>query len=127
MIDLGGDVTGNGIAKVVFTIPSAVAEAERDRIRERITTVKVDQKARGRHLGGDGPFGFRIEYETDPTGKRKGGHLVPIPDQQEAIREMVALRQDGVSLRAIAAEMLAKGHKLSHVAVKQAVERALAS
>src|SRR4051794_5005382 len=33
MIDLGGDVTGNGIAKLVFTILSAVAEAERDRIR----------------------------------------------------------------------------------------------
>ena len=31
MIDLGGDVTGNGISKLVFTILSAVAEAERDR------------------------------------------------------------------------------------------------
>ena len=30
MIDLGGDVTGNGISKLVFTILSAVAEAERD-------------------------------------------------------------------------------------------------
>src|SRR5437016_3982317 len=29
MIDLGGDVTGNGISKLVFTILSAVAEAER--------------------------------------------------------------------------------------------------
>jgi putative DNA-invertase from lambdoid prophage Rac len=35
MIDLGGDVTCNGIAKLVFTILSAVAEAERDRIKER--------------------------------------------------------------------------------------------
>jgi len=35
MIDLGGDVTGNGISKLVFTILSAVAENERDRIRER--------------------------------------------------------------------------------------------
>jgi putative DNA-invertase from lambdoid prophage Rac len=34
MIDLGSDVTGNGISKLVFTILSAVAEAERDRIRE---------------------------------------------------------------------------------------------
>lgn len=33
MIDLGGDVTGNGISKLVFTILSAVAENERDRIR----------------------------------------------------------------------------------------------
>ena len=31
MLDLGGDVTGNGISKLVFTILSAVAENERDR------------------------------------------------------------------------------------------------
>ena len=52
MIDLGGDVTGNGISKLVFTILSAVSEAERDRIRERIADVKRDQKTRGRFLGG---------------------------------------------------------------------------
>lgn len=40
MIDLGGDVTGNGISKLIFTILSAVAENERDRIRERIRDVK---------------------------------------------------------------------------------------
>ena len=52
MIDLGGDVTGNGVSKLVFTILSAVAEAERDRIRERISQVKADQRQRGRFLGG---------------------------------------------------------------------------
>jgi putative DNA-invertase from lambdoid prophage Rac len=36
LIDLGGDVTGNGIGKLTFTILAAVAESERDRIRERI-------------------------------------------------------------------------------------------
>ena len=36
------------LSKLVFTILSAVAEAERDRIRERIATVKQDQRARGR-------------------------------------------------------------------------------
>jgi hypothetical protein len=46
MIDLGGDVTGNGISKLVFAILSAVAEAERDRIRERIAAVKADQRIR---------------------------------------------------------------------------------
>ena len=51
MIDLGGDTTGNGVSKLVFTILSAVAEAERDRTRERITEVKRDQRSRGRYLG----------------------------------------------------------------------------
>jgi putative DNA-invertase from lambdoid prophage Rac len=45
MIDLGGDVTGNGISKLGFTILSAVAEAERDRTRERIREIKSDQRA----------------------------------------------------------------------------------
>jgi putative DNA-invertase from lambdoid prophage Rac len=40
MIDLGGDPCGNGISKLVFTILSAVAENERDRIPDRIREVK---------------------------------------------------------------------------------------
>jgi DNA invertase Pin-like site-specific DNA recombinase len=71
MIDLGGDVTGNGIAKLVFTILSAVAEAERDRIKERVAVVKADQKTRNRFLGGDAPFGFRIEAEYDAAGSAR--------------------------------------------------------
>jgi len=50
MIDLGGDVCGNGISKLIFTILSAVAENERDRIRERIRDVK-------RHLASQGVYG----------------------------------------------------------------------
>ena len=59
IINLGGDVTGNGISKLVLTILSAVAEAERDRIRERILDVKSDQRKRNRFLGGTVPFGRR--------------------------------------------------------------------
>jgi DNA invertase Pin-like site-specific DNA recombinase len=51
MLDLGSDVTGNGISKLVFTILSAVAEAERDRIRERVADVKADHRRQGRYLG----------------------------------------------------------------------------
>jgi DNA invertase Pin-like site-specific DNA recombinase len=40
LIDLGGDVCGNRISKLVFTILSAVAENERDRIRERVRDAK---------------------------------------------------------------------------------------
>jgi putative DNA-invertase from lambdoid prophage Rac len=60
MIDLGGDTTGNGVSKLVFTILSAVAEAERDRTRARITEVKRDQHPRGRYLGGIVPSGWRV-------------------------------------------------------------------
>ena len=58
LLDLGGDISGNGLSKLFLTIAAAFAEAERDRIRERIGQVKADQKARGRNLGGKVPFGY---------------------------------------------------------------------
>jgi DNA invertase Pin-like site-specific DNA recombinase len=109
IIDLGGDVTGNGISKLVFTILSAVAEAERDRIRERIRDVKADQRKRQRYLGGIVPFGWQIGED---------GALVEVPEQQRTIQRIVELRREGLSLRAISASIAAEGVKLSHEGVK---------
>jgi DNA invertase Pin-like site-specific DNA recombinase len=110
MIDLGGDVTGNGVSKLVFTILSAVAEAERDRTRERIQDVKADQRKRGRYLGGTTPFGYRLG---------DGGELIEDPAQQAAIKRMRKLRREGHSLRAIAERMAKHGVTISHVAVQR--------
>jgi putative DNA-invertase from lambdoid prophage Rac len=115
LLDLGGDIAGNGLSKLFLTITAAFAEAERDRIRERISQVKADQKARGRFLGGSIQFGYRLG---------EGGALVPYEPEQGAIREMVAMKAQRLSLRAIAAEMQAKGHQISHVGV-QSVLRGL--
>jgi DNA invertase Pin-like site-specific DNA recombinase len=115
MIDLGGDVTGNGISKLVFTILSAVAEAERDRIRERIRDVKADQRKRNRYLGGIVPFGWKLG---------KDGALVEAPIQQAAIRRIIELRGAGQSLRAISTALKDDGIELSHVGVKSIVAAA---
>ena len=105
MVDLGGDVTGNGISKLVFTILSAVAEAERDRIRERVTQVKRDQRQRNRYLGGIVPFGFRVGDD---------GSLVPDAAEQALIAHARALRADGATLRAIQAVLETQhGRRLS--------------
>ena len=76
LLDLGGDISGNGLSKLFLTIAAAFAEAERDRIRERIGQVKADQKARGRYLGGKVPFGFRRgeEWRASPGWSRARGH-----------------------------------------------------
>jgi DNA invertase Pin-like site-specific DNA recombinase len=115
MIDLGGDVTGNGVSRLVFTILSAVAEAERDRTRERTTEVKRDQRQRGRYLGGAVPWGYRVG---------EAGTLVPIPEQQAALKRMRKLRDQGLALRAIADRMKAAGVAISHVGVKNALAAA---
>ena len=108
LLDLGGDISGNGLSKLFLTIAAAFAEAERDRIRERIGQVKADQKARGRYLGGKVPFGFR---------RGESGELVRHEAEQEAICEIAALRAQGRPLRAIATAVQAKGHKISHEGV----------
>jgi putative DNA-invertase from lambdoid prophage Rac len=92
MIDLGGDVCGNGISKLVFTILSAVAENERDRIRERIRDVKRHLASQGVYGGGKRPFGFDV----------MDGRLVPNVKEQAALRKMVSLRKKKKPLREIA-------------------------
>jgi hypothetical protein len=47
---------------------------------------------------------------------------VPHEIEQEAIREMIAMKAQGLSLRAIAAEMQARGHQISHVGVQGALK-----
>jgi DNA invertase Pin-like site-specific DNA recombinase len=109
MIDLGGDVCSNGISKLVFTILSAVAEAERDRIRERVASVKADQRSRGRYLGGKVPYGFAVGAD---------GALQPVPEQQAAISTARAMRTAGAVLRVIRDALVAQhGVKLSLDAV----------
>jgi putative DNA-invertase from lambdoid prophage Rac len=108
LLDLGGDISGNGLSKLFLTIAAAFAEAERDRIKERVSQSKADQKARGRYLGGSVPFGFR---------RGESGELVRHEGEQEAIRDMAAWRAEGRPLRAIAEAVRAKGHKISHEGV----------
>ena len=108
LIDLGGDISGNGLSKLFLTIAAAFAEAERDRIIERIVNTKADQKKQGRFLGGARPpFGYAS----------MDGNLVPRPGEQEAIALMKRMRAEGKSLRAIAQAVTAMGMPLSHVSV----------
>jgi DNA invertase Pin-like site-specific DNA recombinase len=104
LLDLGADFSRNGLSKLFLTIVAAFAEAERDRIRERTTQVKRDQKARSRYLGGKAPFGFSAI----------GGALVPVVEEQEVIATTKALRAAKRPLRAIQAELEARhGRRLS--------------
>src|SRR4051794_29859870 len=118
LLDLNGgadDVSGNGIARLFLTIVSAFAEFERDRIGERIRATKRAQKARGEYLGGPPPFGWRHDAE------RK---LVPVPEQQQALKRIHNLHAEGLSLRAISAKLAESGVSISHVAVLKVLRAA---
>ncbi|MCH8491517.1 MAG: recombinase family protein, partial [Oceanicaulis sp.] len=112
LLDLGGDIAGNGLSKLFLTIAAAFAEAERDRIRERVSQSKADQKQRGRYLGGHRPFGWQID---------KHGALIEDAAEQAMIAEMIDMRAAGLALRKIAAAAAERGFQLSHEAVKKIV------
>ncbi len=111
-IDLGGDVTNDGIGSVIFTILSAFATFERERIATRIREVKQVQKTEGKFLGGFTRFGYSVE----------GDKLVPNPDQQAIIKQMKVMRRRGMSLRRIS-KWLGKSHGvvMSHSTVSTLV------
>lgn len=108
MLDLGGDVTSNGISKLVFTILSAVAENERDRIRERIREVKRHLASQGVYGGGKIPFGYRVD----------DGRLIEHPKEQKIIKAMLAEREAGDTFRDIGAR-----HGLQPMSVKRILDR----
>ncbi|HVI50920.1 MAG TPA: recombinase family protein [Candidatus Sulfotelmatobacter sp.] len=114
LLDMGGDVTGNGISALVFTILSAVATFERERIQERIRDTKEHQKKAGKYLGGAVPFGQRVGPE---------GQLEPDPKQQAAMKLIKKLSEEGRSLRVIAADVEQQlGLKISHMAVQKVIK-----
>ena len=110
LLDLGGDVTGNGVSKMFFTIVAAFAEFERDRIAERVSDVKSSEREKGRFLGGSRPFGYRIGSQ---------GELEPDADEQLVINRVVELREKRKSLRAISDAVSVGSIKVSHVTVKR--------
>ena len=115
LLDVGGDVSGNGVAKLMLTILSAFAEFERDRISERIRDAKRQMRAEGRLQGGKRPFGYRVD---------DAGALYPDEREQYALIEMRKLRTAGKSYRAIV-QALAEdcGVAVDHTTVRNILRR----
>jgi DNA invertase Pin-like site-specific DNA recombinase len=90
-IDLGGDVTGNGVGAIIFTILSAFATFERERIASRISEVKQMRKAQGYFVGGRRGFGFDV----------LDGKKVPNVAEQELLKKMREMLSAGRSLISI--------------------------
>ena len=116
LLDIGGEVTNGGaIAEVFFTLLSAFASFERARISERIRDVKAHAKAKGVKYSRIPPFGW--EHAPDKT-------LREVPSQQEAIRRMLQMREQGATYRDIADTLKAEGVcTLTYEAVRNIIAR----
>lgn len=88
LMDIGGDVTGNGVAKLVFSILAAVAEMERSRLSERVRSVKQHLAKQGRFTGGKLAVGFTVTPE---------GRLLASRRWRDAMTLMRKLRASGLT------------------------------
>lgn len=114
LLDLGGSVVRDGIARLFFTMVSAFAEFERERIGERIRDIKEDQRKRGRFLGGTRPLGYQVAAD---------GGLVPDPDEVLLVEQIEQLAGRGVSLRAIANQVSTPSRQVSFSTVRRILQR----
>lgn len=112
-IDLGGDVTGNGVGAIVFTILSAFASFERERIAARIREVKQLKKAQGKFTGGRRAFGYEIIE----------GVKVPKVDEQATISKMREMRDAGFGYRAISDWLFqTEGKQMTFMGIKHVLK-----
>lgn len=123
--DLGHEsVTKDGVSKMLFTILGAVAEMERGRIHDRVQSGKRAKKAKGGHVGGLPPYGFRkigagkeARLEIDETEQQMVATVRRVhkasPTLGEATRELTRL---GITNRL--------GGPMNKMQVKRLAERA---
>jgi DNA invertase Pin-like site-specific DNA recombinase len=92
--------TTSAAGKMVFRMLAVMAEFERDVISERTTTAMAHKKSQGERVG-EIPFGYQLAAD--------GVALVACEKEQAVIQTIQSLRDKGLSLRAIAAELEAAG------------------
>lgn len=104
IIDLGGNAidTASAAGKFMLTVLAGAAEMERNLTRERTRAALHVKRGRGERISRFAPFGQRLT--RDDT-------LAIEPQEQQAIRLMHELRDRGLSLRQIAAELKERGHR----------------
>jgi len=125
LADMGTEpVTKSGIGRMFFTILAALAEFERERIKERVLEGRAAKAEAGGYVGGRPPFGFNVE------GKGKDAKLIPDPQEQEALEVLIAqidaaknFGKPMPSFRTLAACVYDwTGVKISHTAVGRIVK-----
>lgn len=111
--DMGAEpVTGDGVGRMFFGMLALVAEFEASRLREDTLVGRKAKKVKGGHIGGQAPFGYRVE------GVGKGAVLVEDSAQQHALKWIREQGAAGVASRKIAQGVAEHfSLKVSHVTV----------
>jgi putative DNA-invertase from lambdoid prophage Rac len=123
VLDLPGDVSGNGISELVLTILAAVSRFERSLISDRTKEPKANLCRAGKHPGGSRPSRWRFGPERPADERNRSRVLIADPAEQQAIRDMAAMRGNGHSLIEIRDAMRARGFQISHQSVSNILAR----
>ena len=100
------DITTDSIGKLIFTILAAVAEMERETIRDRMKEGKASRKAKGGYVGGVVPFGYRsIKDPNQDKGKIKVEHK----HEQRIIDDLITWIQYGKTYQSFSEFMATNG------------------
>jgi DNA invertase Pin-like site-specific DNA recombinase len=92
--------TATAAGRLVVGVLGAVAQWEREAIGERTSAAMAHMRAVGRYTGGACRYGWQVG--TD-------GQLVPHAGERAVLAAVRELRASGLSLRAVAAELHARG------------------
>jgi putative DNA-invertase from lambdoid prophage Rac len=120
LLDLGGDVSGNGISELIMTVLAAVAQFERSLISERIKHAKRNLRRGNKHQGGKRPFGWQF---GEANGHGRARELIPDEAEQAAIADIVAMREVGRTLMDIRDTLRGQGFAISHQSVANILNR----
>jgi putative DNA-invertase from lambdoid prophage Rac len=112
LVDLGGDIC-DGISQLVFTIMSAVADWERERISERTKDAKREATKQGFFVGGKRPWEKRA---VRVSGKTK---LVDDENRVRIVKKLREWRKAGVPLRTCQERVAKLGETISTAAIRR--------
>lgn len=89
--------TTTAAGKMVFRMLAVLSEFERDQLSERVTMAMAHKRRKAERISGRIPFGYSLDSD--------GVTLVTVADEQNVLRVIQELHNDGLSLRAIASEL----------------------
>jgi site-specific DNA recombinase len=92
--------TSSAVGRMVFKMLSTLNEFERDVLAERTRNALGHMRRQNRRISSTVPFGYTLASD--------GATLLPVASEQAAIQRMIARREQGMTLAAIAASMEAE-------------------
>ena len=114
VVTLGGNAADPALQFDLVSAARLFAALERRRSVERIKNIKKDQRNKGRFLGGSRPFGYMIH---------SNGRLIENPMEQKVLKRIMQLREQGLSLRSIAAQVSTPVAPVSFKTVQRILQR----